>query len=244
MTICPNQAIKVDGLLPEEFSLVKPLIMKDEQLLAFLQQRRSIRRYKSKPVPRELIDRILEGVQCAPTGTGRSTTAVIIIDNPETLAGLSRSIYQVYEELDKNLQNPFTRFFMKHKVGEQRLRTLQDFVMPGMQWYIRWYKDGKSNEILRDCPAMMLFHSPVYEPVGAKNCLIAAFQAILMAEVLGIGTCLNDLIPPACNRAPAIRKLLQLPEDHEVYASITLEYPNYKFEKIPPRKLAEVRYLN
>jgi nitroreductase len=90
----------------------------------------------------------------------------------------------------------------------------------------------------------MLFHSPINEPVTAENCLIAAFHAILMAQVLGIGTCFNDLIPPACNRATKIRELLELPDDREVYASITMGYPKYKFNHIPPRKLAEVRYLN
>jgi nitroreductase len=80
--------------------------------------------------------------------------------------------------------------------------------------------------------------------VAAENCLIAAFHAILMAKTLGIGTCFNDLIPPACNRSPEIRKLLGLPNDREVYASVTIGYPKYKFNRIPPRKLAEVRYLS
>jgi len=116
--------------------------------------------------------------------------------------------------------------------------------MPGMRWYIRLYRDGKSNEILRNCPTLMLFHSPINEPVNAENSLIAAFHAILMAQVLGIGTCFNDLIPLACNRAPEIKKLLELPDDREAYASITMGYPKYKFSRIPPRKPAEVRYLS
>jgi hypothetical protein len=115
--------------------------------------------------------------------------------------------------------------------------------MPGMHWYIRWYREGKSNEILRDCPALMLFHSPIYEPMGEGNCLIAAFHAIMMAQIMKIGTCFNDLIPPACNRVPEIRKLLGLPDDREVYASITMGYSKYQFKRIVPRKLAEVRYL-
>ncbi len=111
-----------------------------------------------------------------------------------------------------------------------------------MHWYIRWYRGGKSDEILRDCPALMLFHSPVNEPMGAENCLIAAFHSIMMAQVMGIGTCFNDLIPSACNRSPDIRKLLDLPEHREVYAGITMGYPKYKFKRVPPRRLAEVRY--
>ena len=241
--VCPNRAIQVECLNDEEFNLPKEIDIDDNQLLLLMKQRRSIRRYKDKPVPRKIINRIIDAAHSAPTGTGRSTTGVIIIDNPKTLATFSKLVYELYEGLEKNLKNPIARFFIKRKAGEKNVRMLQDFVMPGMHWYIRWYREGKNNEILRDCPALMLFHSPIYEPVGAENCLIAAFHAIMMAQVIGIGTCFNDLIPPACNSVSEIRKLLGLPDDREVYASITMGYSKYQFKRIPPRKFAEARYL-
>ena len=64
-----------------------------------------------------------------------------------------------------------------------------------------------------------------------------------MAEVLRVGTCFNDLIPPACNRSPDIRRFLGLPEEREVYSSVTLGCPLYRFIRAIPRRLAEVRYL-
>ena len=241
--VCPNRAIQVECLNEEKFTPVKELDIDDNQLLSLMKQRRSVRRYKDKPVPREIINRIIDAVHSSPTGTGGRTTGIIVIDNPKTLATFSEHVYELYEGLEKNLKNPIARFFIKRKAGEKNVRMLQDFVMPGMHWYIRWYREGKNNEILRDCPALMLFHSPIYEPMGGGNCIIAAFHAIMMAQVIRIGTCFNDLIPPACNRVPEIRKLLSLPDDREVYASITMGYSKYQFKRIPPRKLAEVRYL-
>ncbi len=243
VAVCPNKAIEVEGLNSEEFAPFKELNINDKQLLSIMEQRRSVRRYKDKPVPREIINCIIDAARRSPTGTGRRSTGVIVIDNPKTLATFSELVYELYEGLEKNLKNPIARFFIKRQIGKKMIRTLQDFVMPGMYWYIRWYREGKSNEILRDCPALMLFHSPIYEPMGAENCLIAAFHAIMMAQVMRIGTCFNDLIPPACNRVPEIRKLLGLPDDREVYASITMGYSKYRFKRIPPRKLAEVHYL-
>jgi nitroreductase/NAD-dependent dihydropyrimidine dehydrogenase PreA subunit len=240
---CPQKAIEVKRLENEPFGPAEKLEMDDTRLLSFLKHRRSIRRYKNKPVPRAEIDRIIEAVHSSPTGTGGMTTGVIVIDNPKILARLSDLVYEMYEGLEKNLKNPVARFFIKRRAGQKNFRTLQDFVMPGMHWYIRWYREGRSNEIIRNCPALMLFHSPVFEPVAAENCLLAAFHAILMAETLGIGTCINDLVPPACQRMPQIRDLLNLPEDREVYACITMGYPKYQFKRIPPRQLAEVNYL-
>ena len=244
VAVCPNGSIQVDGLNQEEFRELGEPEINANQLIALMEQRRSIRRYKDKPVPRDLLDRIIEAAHRAPTGTSRRSTGVIVIDKPDILKALSGLIYELYERLGKALNNPMARFFVKRRVGRKMLATLEDFVMPGMRWYIRWYRENRSDEILRDCPALMLFHSPALEPMAEANCIIAAFHAIFMAEVLGIGTCFNDLIPPACNRVPEIRELLGLPEEREVYASLTLGYPKYRFRRIIPRGLAEVRYLS
>jgi nitroreductase len=228
----------------EEYAPIRRLVLGEAHMLTLLRQRRSVRRYKSKAVPRETIERILAAAQCAPTGTSHSSTGVIVIDQAKTLAQFSELVYQLYEKLEAGLRNPIARTFIKRSVRAKEYHTLQEFLMPGMHWYIRWYREGKSNEILRDCPALLLFHSPVDEPVGAENCVIAAFHAILMAETLGVGTCFNDILPSACNRSVEIRQMLALPEGREVYASVTMGYPKYRFRKAPPRKLAEVRYLD
>jgi nitroreductase len=105
-----------------------------------LQQRRYVRRYKDKALPREVTNRIIDAVHSSPTGTGSMTTGIIIIDNPEILARFSELVFESYEGLEKILKNPIVRFFLKKKIGEKKLRTLQDFVMPGMHWHIRWYR--------------------------------------------------------------------------------------------------------
>ena len=99
------------------------------------------------------------------------TTGVIVTDNPKTLATFSELVYELYEKLEKNLDNPIARYFIRRQAGIRKLRTLQDFVMPGMHWYIKWFREGRSNEILRDCPALLLFHSPIFEPVASKIAL-------------------------------------------------------------------------
>lgn len=244
VAVCPNQAIQVDVLNNEKFMTTHQLDVDTDQLLLILQQRRSIRRYKDVPVERKIINKIIEAAHAAPTGTGRMTTGVIVIDEANILNKLSDLVYEGYEDLGKVLKNPVARFMIRQKKGKQTVKMLQDFIMPGMHWYIQWYKEGKSNEILRDCPVLLLFHAPISEPVGASNCLLAAFHAILMAQVMKIGTCLNDLIPPMCNRVKAIRELIGLADDREVYAGLTIGYPKYKYKRIVPRKLADMQYLD
>jgi ferredoxin len=242
--VCPHGAIQLEGQPLTDYGSMEKLTLNEGQLLMLMRQRRSVRRYKKKAVPRESIDRLIQATACAPTGTGRRSTGVMVLDHPDTLAKFSEQAFKMYEDLEKGLRNPIARVFITREAGKQQVHSLQEFVLPGMRWYLRWYHEGKSNEILRDCPALLLFHSPANETAGLQNCIIAALQAAFMAETLGLGACLNDLIPAACNHSAAIRALLGLPADREVHASMTFGYPLYRFQRVPPRGLAEVRYLD
>lgn len=243
VAVCPNGAIQLNGMISKDYVAVKDHNITHNQLVTLMKQRRSIRRYKDQPVPRETIGQIIQAVQTSPTGTGSTSTGVIVIDNPQTLEKISDLIFDLYAKMEAGLKSPIGRRVIKRKAGKKNFQTLQDFVMPGMHWYQRWYREGASNEVLRSCPTLMLFHSPIREPVAQENCLLAAFHATLIAQTLGIGTGFNDIIPPACNRDPEIRKILDLPDDRGVYASLTMGYPKYKFNRVPPRQLAEVRYI-
>lgn len=244
VAICPNNALSLDGKTAQDYPEIKVEGITGEQLLSLLQQRRSIRRYKDKPIPRETLNQIIQAVNASPTGTGSKSTGIIVISNPQTLEEISNLIFDLYEKTEAGLKNPIGQRIIKRRAGKKNFQTLQDFVMPGMHWYLRWFREGKSNEVLRDCPTLMLFHSPKDEPVASENCLVAALHAVLMSRVLGIGTGFNDIIPPACNRVPEIREILQIPPNREVYASLTMGYPKYEFKRVPPRSLAEVTYLD
>ncbi|MEW5724607.1 MAG: nitroreductase family protein [Thermodesulfobacteriota bacterium] len=243
VAVCPNEAVRLEALAFEEFRPLAPVELTGDQFLALLEHRRSVRRYKDKPVPREVLDRALEAARLSPTGTGRPATGVLVINRAEKLEALSGLLYSFYENLERALANPVGRFIVKRRAGARMFRMLQDFVMPGMRWYIKWRREGRSDEIRRDCPVLVLFHCLESEPSGEEVCVIAAFNTILAAEVLGLGTCFNSLIPQACNRSPEIKAFLGLPQDRGVYASITLGYPQYKYQRGVPRRLAEVRYL-
>jgi ferredoxin len=244
MAVCPSDAIRLDGMESHKFTPVRPLEVSAEGLLSLMEQRRSVRRYKDKPVPRKALDRIVDACRRAPTGTGSASTGVLVIDEPASLEALSAMLHELYQDLYKNMKNPIARFMIKKRIGYKLFHTLQDFVMPGMRWYLKWKEEGMGDEILRDCKALILFHSPRLEPMGEANCAISAFHGIFMAEILGVGTCFNDLVPPACNRSKKIREFLSLAKDREFYSSLTLGFSKYKYPKVVPKSLAEIRYLN
>ena len=241
--VCPTDSITVDGLDADGFDELVPMDISDGQLLTLMRQRRSVRRYTNRPVPRDVLDRIVEAVHASPTGAGSVSNGVIIVDRREAIEAMMAHAYAMYEKLDRMLSSPIPRYFVKRKAGARRVSMLDRFVMPGMRWYIRWRKEGRGDEISRDCPALMLFWGSADEPMVEANCTLAAFHAILMAEALGVGTCFNHLIPGACNQSPELRAMLGLAEDAEVHAGVTMGYPAIQFRRAIRRRAAEARYL-
>jgi len=58
--------------------------MNDQEFLDILTSRKSIRRYKTDPVPDEMIDKILEAARWAPTGENYQPWRFIVIRDQET----------------------------------------------------------------------------------------------------------------------------------------------------------------
>lgn len=55
-----------------------------------IKARRSIRKYKSDPVPKETLDKIIEAGLYAPSGMGRQSTIIISVTNKEVRDRLSK----------------------------------------------------------------------------------------------------------------------------------------------------------
>ena len=242
MALCATGSIRVDDLDPAAFRPVEPARVEPQELLRLLENRRTIRRYKATPVAREVLDRVVQAARTAPTPNSKGV-GIIVIDRAEPAKELSHHAYALYEDLLKASKHPIARHVIKHRVGAARLTAMRNFVFPGLRWYINWYRAGRSDEIRRDAPALLLFHGCVTDPSVDESCFVAVTYAMLMAECLGLGSVINGLVAPACNRSPAARKLIGLPDDHEVYGALSLGYPLLKFKKTIPRAGGTVRYL-
>lgn len=244
VALCRSGSIQAEGLDPDGYLPLSPHQISLEQMMSLLRQRRSVRRYKDREIPQQVLDQVVEAAAAAPTISGAGAIGVTVITGEEKLTTFSGFGYAMYGKLSGLLNNPIGRFMVKRRAGARTFGKLNSFLMPAMRWYIRWHEEGKGDEIRRDAPAVMLFHCPVDEPAGDETCLLSAFHAVLAAETLGLGTCINGMIPPVCNKSPEARAFLELPEGHEVFASLTLGYPRYRFKKTIPRKLTGVKFIS
>jgi len=244
MAVCTTRSIMVDGLSYDRdfFELPKPLAA-DTAFFIMIATRRAIRNFSEKPVPREMLEKIVQAIALAPPGFTPIKTEIVVVQDPQIVRAALPHMIKVYDDLVTAMRNPLARFFIERQEGHERFRTIQNHVVPLMQSRLPELKAGTEDTITRYAPAMIIFHANKNAENYEADLYIALTYAFLAAHALGLGGSAMDLIPPAIQHSQELRKLLAIPEDNRVVASMILGYPKYKYQRAIKRELKSVAWI-
>ena len=196
MMVCPTGVIAVEGrtLSPVQlFDLPdKKNVPSYESLLAMLQRRRSIRGFKDVSVEKEIVDKILEAAQTAPTGLPPSDVHVLVLENRKQV----RSFAEDFSGYLKGIRWMSSNWFLalaRPFMGKANREMMHNFVKPVFDIYVDDMDKG-NNWVNYDAPVAMYFYgSPYSDPADP---IIAATYAMLAGEALGLGTCMLGAMHP------------------------------------------------
>ncbi len=83
VSICPHGALSLKTMSPKDCLPVrKELLLSPEHCEHFLRSRRSIRSYKEKRVPRDLLQKLIETARYAPTSHNSQSVHWLVIEDP------------------------------------------------------------------------------------------------------------------------------------------------------------------
>jgi nitroreductase/NAD-dependent dihydropyrimidine dehydrogenase PreA subunit len=249
MAICPTRSIHIAGLsyetdlfdLPE--SAGREAADDQEAFFNLLASRRSVRVFRDKPVPRELLERILAAVAQAPMGFPPSQVEVTVVASRSLIEQALPLMMELYERLGKLVKNPVARAVIRSRVSPDDFNSLREHVLPMMTYRLPDMRAGKYDAITRGAPALLLFHTQRGLGSSSKDGDIALTYALLAAHALGLGATVIDLVPPAVERTPALRQLFQIPPDNQVQAALVVGYPKFRFRQGIRRKLKNVVWI-
>jgi len=196
MMACPTGAIAVEGrtLAPLQlFDLPdKNSVPSYESLLAMLQRRRSIRKFKEKPVEKEKIKLILEAAQTAPMGLPPSDVHVVVFENKKQVRAFAEDFSGYLKSIRWMASGWFIKM-MRPFWGKANDEMMREFIKPVFDIYVDEMDKG-DNWINYDAPLAMYFYgSPYSDPADP---IIAATYAMLAGESLGLGTCMLGAVHP------------------------------------------------
>lgn len=244
MAVCPVKSINIEGLsysenfgeLPDEGSC-------EDAFMNMIATRRAIRNFKDKPVPKEMLEKIVDAITYAPPGFPPLKTEIVVVQDTKIIRQALPHMIELFDSLMKAMDNPFSRFFIKRRVDEATYRVMKNHVVPLMKMRLPGLKAGTEDTITRYAPAMIIFHANRDAENYKQDIYIALTYGFLAAHALGLGGSAMDLIPPAIERNKELRKLFSIPDNNEVVASMILGFPKYKYQRTIKRKLKGVTWI-
>jgi nitroreductase len=244
MAICPSQSIIVDGLdYSRDFFAIPKGPVAEMPFLEMIKTRRAIRVFKDKPVPKELLAKVVQAITYAPPGFTPINTEVVVVQDKEVIRQALPEMIKVYDNLISALNHPVSRFFIHRKVGDAKFKILAQHVEPLMKSRLPELKQGTEDTITRYAPAMIIFHAHRDAENYETDIYIALTYGFLAAHALGLGGTAIDLIPPAIQHSPVLRKLFSIPGNNVVVASMILGYPKYRYSRGIKRNLKSITWI-
>jgi len=244
MAICPSQSIVVDGLAySQDFFALPAGPVAEMPFLEMIKTRRAIRVFKEQPVPRELLEKVVQAITFAPPGFIPIKTEVVVVQDTAVIRQALPEMIKVYDGLIGAMSNPVARFFIRRKIGNAKFKTVAQHVVPLMKSRLPELKQGTEDTITRYAPAMIVFHAHRDAENYEGDIYIALTYAFLAAHALGLGGSAMDLIPPAIQNSPVLRKLFSIPDSNVVVGSMILGYPKYRYQRGIKRNLKSVTWI-
>ncbi|HWQ46595.1 MAG TPA: nitroreductase family protein, partial [Longilinea sp.] len=245
MAICPTQSIHVPGLTYDKDFYPQPKLdgHENEQFVHLISSRRAVRSFLDKPVPHELLDKVVQAIRSAPPGFPPIKTELTVIEDPEKLHQALPMMIDLYAYLIKAMGNPIARQFVRKSAGREKYITVKNHVIPMMVNRMPDLRSGKEDTIMRRAPALILFHADRNGENYVPDIYLALTYGILAAHSLGLGATAMDLIPPAVEKSKQLRDFFKIPENNEIVASMILGYPKHPFLRGIRRELKSVTWL-
>ncbi len=245
IAICPTGAISIKGRELSEDDLFE-LPSKEEsatfeKLLALLKQRRSIREFIDKDVPKEIIDKILEAAQTAPMGLPPSDVNVLVFDSREKVNKLSKDFCEYLEGIKWLVSNWFLAI-MRPFWGQATDELFKGFVKPLFKAYTEFNKKGE-DIVTYNAPLAMYFYGSEYS--DPADPIIAATYSMLAGETLGLGTCMLGGVHPfiqSGKKAKLFREKYGIKSKSREGLIVIFGYPKVKYQKGIKRTFASIDF--
>jgi nitroreductase len=185
-------------------------------VIAAMQERRSIRTYTDRPVPDEIVERIIRAGIEAPTGMGVQPWQFIVVRNKELMRKISDYCKPILVE---------------------SLQGVKDEKALG---YRTLLEDPAFN-IFYNAPVLVMVIGDGRDPMSEYDCALCAGNMLLAASAMGLGGCWIGSAEVA-QENEEIKNDLKIPKHYRIIAPLIIGYPAEIPEK-PDRREPKITWI-
>lgn len=190
-----------------------------------IKERRSIRRYLDKPVPKEIIKELIDAAVYAPSSHNRQPWNFVIVSKKEVIDGLSKDIKSWYKSI-ATLSMPLSFIAEVRKSVEEMSKRVK----------------SEKDLFFYNAPCLIIIHAPK-KRFFMQDCSCASQNMMLAARSLGIGSCWIGFADIVLNKSNKMKKKLGIPLSHEVMATVAFGYPEKFPSQALPRREVKVDWI-
>jgi nitroreductase len=170
-----------------------------------INNRRSIRCYEQKPVPKEITKKIIEAGNQAPfTSITRSQPwRFVVVENPEFKQKLFQTAFPFWKKSIDGMKEHYPELY-------KMATCLYDAM------------DDPKDVIYYNSPVIIFVVGPATG--GAVSCALACENMMIAAQSLGLGSCYTGF-GSMVKGNPEVVQALELKDNEQIYGPILLGYP-------------------
>jgi nitroreductase/NAD-dependent dihydropyrimidine dehydrogenase PreA subunit len=224
--VCPSDAVRMIGFEDVKVpSYAKEIPISSQSLETLLRRRRSVRHYKTEPVSRKHLEKIIEAASLVSSAHNYRAFRAYVCTDRAVISQIHHKVTAYFTQYVEALKNPIEG--MPDAAREDLLYTMN---------YLAVNPPGGRDSIFWNANALLLFTTTNNHALCIGDAWTASFAAIMYAETIPVGTCYNGLLLIAVNEDPSIKSLLKIPEGELVVSGFTLGYPDEAHFRYPPRR--------
>ena len=188
-----------------------------------LERRRSVRAFRSDPVPRELVEEILRVAARAPSGTNIQPWNLHVVAG-ETRAELEREVLAHRETDPHDVEAEFGRTAKRKEPYTSRMRKLGNDMysllgIPKGDQAANWRQWGRNFQFFGAPVGLILTIDKDLDAMSYIDIGIFVFAIMLAAKARGLDTCAQG----AWNNYWSVtRRVLQVPDDQYIVCGLSL----------------------
>ena len=186
VAVCPTSSLLHTEMPLADCPKVQPnMFLSAEQSEQFLRNRRSIRNYRDKIVPRETMQKLIEVARYAPTGHNTQSVEWLVLSDRDELNKLIQIVGQWMRWMLANMKEFALSFHMDKAL--ERLEEGEDVV-------------------LRGAPVVVVAHAPKEDRMAQSSCTIALTYLELAATGMELGGCWAGYFNAAVSTFPPMQQ--------------------------------------
>lgn len=222
VAVCPEAALFLDFLDPESCLQVDDkLLLSVDHVEHFLRSRRSIRTYRQKPVPKDVLEKVLTIASSAPTGSNRQPVKWMVIYEKDRV-----------QEVAGHVIDWMRSVLVNHP---------QQAEMFNMARLVEAWENG-IDRICRDAPHLLFTYTAKEARNGATDCHTAIAYLELALPSFNLGSCWAGYVNFAANDWPPLADFLGFSVDSQCHGAVMFGYPKFRYKRIPKRNAPDITY--